>query len=117
MNKPKAGATRTERDSFGPIEVPADHYWGAQTQRALQNFRIGGETMPPELLRALAWVKRAAATVNHDLGMLESRIARAIVEAADEVLADPEAALYTTTPGLDIRAHQQASLYSRLFQS
>jgi len=87
MNKPKAGATRTERDSFGPIEVPADHYWGAQTQRALQNFRIGRETMPPELLRALAWVKRAAATVNHDLGMLESRIARAIVEAADEVLA------------------------------
>ncbi|MDA1132904.1 MAG: class II fumarate hydratase [Proteobacteria bacterium] len=80
-------ATRTELDSFGPIEVPADRLWGAQTQRSLQNFRIGGETMPPELLRALATVKRAAAVVNRDLGVLDAVIAEAIVAAADEVLA------------------------------
>ena len=82
-----ADATRTEHDSFGPIEVPADRLWGAQTQRSLQNFRIGGETMPRELLRALATVKRAAAVVNRDLGVLDGAIADAIAAAADEVLA------------------------------
>ena len=60
--------TRTETDTFGPIEVPADRYWGAQTQRSLQNFRIGGERMPPPLVRALGLVKQAAARVNKDLG-------------------------------------------------
>ena len=78
--------TRTEHDSFGPIEVPAEHYWGAQTQRSLQNFRIGGERMPPELIRALALVKGAAVVANRDLGVLEERIATAILKAADEVL-------------------------------
>ena len=79
-------ATRTETDSFGPIEVPADRYWGAQTQRSVENFRIGGERMPVPLVHALALVKQAAALVNRDLGLLEPRLADAIAEAASEVV-------------------------------
>src|SRR5690554_720252 len=79
--------TRTENDTFGPIEVPADKLWGAQTQRSLQNFRIGGERMPRPLIRALAAVKRAAAVTNLKLGLLDARLAEAIVSAADDVLA------------------------------
>jgi fumarate hydratase class II len=78
--------TRTETDSFGPIDVPADKYWGAQTQRSLQNFRIGAERMPQPLIRALGIVKRAAADVNRTLGLLDSKRANAIVKAADEVI-------------------------------
>ena len=78
--------TRIETDTFGPIEVPADKYWGAQTQRSLQNFRIGEERMPLPLLRALAIVKRAAAEVNQSLGLLDRKRARAIVQAAQEVI-------------------------------
>jgi fumarate hydratase, class II len=77
---------RVETDTFGPIEVPADRYWGAQTQRSLQNFRIGSETMPDPLVRALGIVKRAAAQVNRDLGMLEPRVADTIMRAAQEVI-------------------------------
>ena len=62
------GPTRTESDSFGPIEVPADRYWGAQTQRSLQNFRIGGERMPLPLIHALGFQKKAAAIANMALG-------------------------------------------------
>src|SRR6186997_2040182 len=80
-------ATRTETDTFGPIEVPADRLWGAQTQRSLENFRIGGERMPVPLIRALGVVKRAAAVTNQELGLLEPRLAEAIVAAADEVIA------------------------------
>ncbi len=79
--------TRTESDTFGPIEVPADKLWGAQTQRSLQNFRIGGERMPQPLIRALATVKRAAAVTNLKLGLLDAGLAEAIVSAADDVLA------------------------------
>jgi fumarate hydratase, class II len=79
--------TRTERDSLGEIEVPAGCLWGAQTQRSLQNFRISGERMPAELLRALALVKRACAAVNVELGMLDADKGRAVIEAADEVIA------------------------------
>lgn len=79
--------TRTEADTFGPIEVPADKLWGAQTQRSLQNFRIGGERLPRPLIRALATVKRAAAVTNLKLGLLDARLAEAIVSAADDVLA------------------------------
>ena len=61
-------ATRTERDSFGPIDVPAERLWGAQTQRSLQNFDISGERQPAEIIHALALVKRASATVNPALG-------------------------------------------------
>ncbi len=78
-------ATRTETDGFGPIEVPADRLWGAQTQRSLVNFRIGGERMRSPLIRALALVKRAAASVNRDLGALDPAIADAVVAAATEV--------------------------------
>src|SRR6266851_6292020 len=78
--------TRTERDTFGPIAVEADRYWGAQTERSRQNFRIGTERMPVELVHALGIVKRAAAEVNHDLGLLDRRRMRAIVQAADEVI-------------------------------
>jgi fumarate hydratase class II len=81
----KAGA-RIETDSFGPIEVAADRYWGAQTQRSIENFRIGTERMPRPLIRALAIVKRAAAEVNHSLKLLDTRRMRAIVKAAQEVI-------------------------------
>ena len=80
-------SVRMERDTFGEIAVPADRLWGAQTQRSLQNFRISTEKQSPELIRALATVKRAAATVNAALGQLAADKARAIEQAADEVLA------------------------------
>src|SRR5437588_2375605 len=80
-------ATRIEKDTFGPIEVPADRLWGAQTQRSLTNFKIGSEKMPPQLVKALAQVKRAAAQVNLDLKGLDAKKAKAIIEAADEVIA------------------------------
>ncbi len=79
--------TREERDSFGPIGVPADRLWGAQTQRSLQYFAVSTEKMPPELIHALVRVKRAAANVNRDLGTLDAAKAQAIVLACDEVLA------------------------------
>jgi fumarate hydratase class II len=78
--------TRTETDTFGPIEVPADRYWGAQTQRSIENFRIGSERMPRPLIRALGVVKRAAAEVNRSLKLLDARRAGAIVKAAQEVI-------------------------------
>jgi fumarate hydratase class II len=77
---------RIEKDSFGPIEVPAEHLWGAQTQRSLHHFHISTERMAPELIAALAQVKRAAAAVNRSLGKLERDKADAIIQAADEVL-------------------------------
>jgi len=78
--------TRSETDSFGPIEVPADRYWGAQTQRSLENFRIGTERIPLPVIHALALIKRAAAEVNHKLDLLDTRRTRAIVKAAHEVI-------------------------------
>ena len=78
--------TRTETDSFGPIEVPADRYWGAQTERSRHNFRIGEERMPRPLITALAIVKRAAAQANRELGTLDARRAKAIIEAAQEII-------------------------------
>jgi fumarate hydratase class II len=78
---------RDERDTMGSVQVPAHALWGAQTQRSLQNFRISGERMPPALLHALALVKRAAAAVNRDLGVLDDGRATAIIQAADEVAA------------------------------
>ncbi|MGK3127821.1 class II fumarate hydratase [Pantoea sp. C8B4] len=81
-------ANRIEKDSMGPIEVPADKLWGAQTQRSLEHFRISTEKMPVALVHALAMTKRAAAQVNRDLGLLPAERAEAILKAADEVLAD-----------------------------
>ena len=77
--------SRTETDSFGPLEVPADKYWGAQTQRSLGNFKIGGETMPEPMIRALGIVKMAAAKANMSLDNLEGDIGQALVSAAKEV--------------------------------
>ncbi|MGH6719891.1 MAG: class II fumarate hydratase [Alphaproteobacteria bacterium] len=84
MAKTRA-AFRTESDSFGPIQVPADRYWGAQTQRSLHYFRIGDERMPAPLIAAFGEVKHAAAKVNRDLGRLEPAVAKAIMAVADEV--------------------------------
>src|ERR1700720_2077440 len=79
--------TRIETDTLGPIEVPADRYWGAQTERSRRNFRIGTELMPLPVIRALALVKRVAAEVNYELGLLDERRARAIVTAAEEIMS------------------------------
>jgi len=78
--------TRTETDSFGPLEVPADKYWGAQTQRSLGNFKIGGETMPAPLVRALGIIKRAAALSNMELDNLDAKTGEAIATAAQDVI-------------------------------
>jgi fumarate hydratase, class II len=83
---PKSTSTRTETDSFGPIEVPSDRYWGAQTQRSWQNFRIGTDRMPIEIVHALGIVKLAAAETNRELGLLDARRAGAITRAAREVI-------------------------------
>ena len=77
---------RTESDSFGEIQVPADKYWGAQTQRSLGNFKIGGETMPKPLITAFGILKRSAAKVNMDIAGLDKKIGEAIMKAADEVI-------------------------------
>ena len=79
--------TRIEKDTFGDIEVPNDRYYGAQTQRSLQNFRIGGERFPREFIYALGIVKKAAARVNVKLGKLDGKLLPAIEQAADEVIA------------------------------
>ena len=79
-------STRIERDSMGGIEVPADRYWGAQTQRSLENFRIGGERLPRPLIRALGLVKQCAAAVNRELGDLPDDVSEAIRDAAGEVI-------------------------------
>ena len=78
--------TRIEHDTFGPIVVPADNLWGAQTQRSLGNFDISGELMPREIIRALAQIKRSSSIVNHALGLQSETITNAIVAAADEVI-------------------------------
>ena len=82
-----SATTRMERDSMGEIAVPADALWGAQTQRSLEHFAISTERMPEALLMALARIKRAAARVNAELGLLDAPLADAIAQAADEVLA------------------------------
>jgi fumarate hydratase class II len=78
--------TRTETDTFGPIDVPADKYWGAQTQRSLQNFKIGWEKQPKAVIRALGIVKRAAAEANMEMGHLDPKLGEVIVKAAQEVI-------------------------------
>lgn len=77
---------RVESDSFGEIEVPSNHYWGAQTERSIGNFKIGGEVMPPSLIKALAIIKKAAATVNMQIAGLDPKIGNAIIAAANEVI-------------------------------
>ena len=79
-------ATRTETDSFGPLEVPSDKYWGAQTQRSIINFPIGWEKQPVPIIRALGVVKKACAMANKANGDMEAEIADAIIAAASEVI-------------------------------
>jgi fumarate hydratase, class II len=81
-----ADATRSETDSMGPIEVPADRYWGAQTQRSLHHFSIGDERMPASVIRGMAILKKAAALTNQELGLLSDDAAKLIVAAADEII-------------------------------
>ena len=87
MSPTETPATRTESDTFGPIEVPAHRYWGAQTQRSIQNFKIGTEKMPAPLVHALGMVKQAAALVNQDLGALDPKVAQAVAASAAEVVS------------------------------
>ena len=81
-----SASTRTESDSFGPIEVPADRLWGAQTERARHHFGDTSEPMPLALVYAIARVKRAAARVNKDLNLIDPRVAEAIVSGATEII-------------------------------
>ncbi len=111
-------ATRIEKDSMGPIDVPADRLWGAQTQRSLEHFRISIEKMPTELVYALAQTKYAAATVNRDLGLLPTERADAIVKAANEVLADQHSgefplAIWQTGSGTQINMNMNEVLANR----
>jgi len=87
MSPPTMTKTRSETDTFGPIEVASDRYWGAQAQRSLGNFRIGWEKQPLPIVRALGIVKRAAAETNMALGKLDPKLGETIVAAADEVIA------------------------------
>src|SRR4051794_30480963 len=110
--------TRIEKDTFGPVEVPADRLWGAQTQRSLTNFRISTEKMPPALIKALAQVKRAAAQVNLDLKVLDAKKGKAIIEAADEVIAgkhEPEfpLAVWQTGSGTQTNMNMNEVLANR----
>jgi fumarate hydratase class II len=86
MSDTRQKSTRTESDTFGPIEVDASKYWGAQAQRSLGNFKIGWETQPAPIVRALGIVKRAAAETNMDLGKMDAKLGKVIVEAAQEVI-------------------------------
>jgi fumarate hydratase class II len=86
MSQPIMSQTRTETDTFGPIEVASDRYWGAQAQRSLGNFKIGWEKQPLPIVRALGIVKRAAAETNMALGKLDPTIGNTIVAAANEVI-------------------------------
>ncbi len=79
-------ATRTETDTFGPIEVASDRYWGAQAQRSLGNFKIGWEKQPTSVIRALGIVKQAAARANMALGGLDAKLGDTIIKAAQEVI-------------------------------
>jgi fumarate hydratase class II len=97
-----ATGKRAESDSMGTIEVPAEHYWGAQTQRSLIHFSIGDDHMPKAVYHAYGYVKKAAALVNADAGRLDRELADAIVVAADEVIAgtlDSEFPLYVWQTG------------------
>ena len=86
MSAPSTSATRIEKDSLGDVPVPADHLWGAQTERSRQNFRIGNEKMPPALIEAFAILKLCAARANGELGVLKPELAHAIEQAATEVI-------------------------------
>ena len=102
-------ATRTETDSFGPLEVPADKYWGAQTQRSIMNFPIGWERQPKPIIRALGVIKKAAALVNKAQGDMDAEIADAIVAAqAPQLLRKPQRLLRTLLAALFFSVFMQS---------
>jgi len=106
------GATRTETDSMGPIEVPADRYWGAQTQRSLHHFSIGGDRMPRPVVRGMGILKKAAALTNRDLGKMDAAQAELIVKAADEVIdgrLDDEFPLFVWQTGSGTQTNMNAN--------
>jgi fumarate hydratase, class II len=100
-------ATRTETDSFGPLEVPADKYWGAQTQRSIRNFPIGWERQPVAIVRALGVIKRACATVNMAQGDLDATLGDAIVAAAQEVIDGRSTTTSRSSSGRRARARSR----------
>ena len=99
--------TRIESDSMGKIEVPANVYWGAQTERSLHHFDIGEDRMPPELIRAFAVLKKAAALVNFDLGKLAHDKMELIVRAADEVIAGKHKTSFRCASGRRVLARRR----------
>src|ERR1700681_3670152 len=101
--------TRTETDSFGPIDVAADRYWGAQTERSRQNFRIGQDRMPMAIIRALGIVKLAAAQTNRELGLIDQRRARAIIGAAREVIDGKRGAKSPVHPNDHVNMSQSSN--------
>ncbi len=108
----KENKTRRETDSMGAIEVPAEHYWGAQTQRSLHHFNIGKDRMPIEVVRAFGILKKAAALANKELGLMDSILADAIVKAADEVIQgklDPEFPLFVWQTGSGTQTNMNAN--------
>src|SRR5437879_3215539 len=106
-------STRTESDSFGPIEVPADAYWGAQTERSIGNFPFGErEQMPLEIVHALGFVKQAAARVNARIGGLDPKIAEVIQQSAGEVARgdlDSQYTLVIWQTGFDTQSKEIAN--------
>ncbi len=107
-----SGKTRTETDSMGAIEVPAERYWGAQTQRSLHHFSIGDDRMPLEVIRAFGTLKKAAALTNQELGELEPKLAELIAKAAEEVLEgklDQEFPLYVWQTGSGTQSNMNAN--------
>src|ERR1043166_249001 len=104
--------TRTETDSMGSIEVAADHYWGAQTERSLHHFHIGDDRMPREMIRALGILKKAAALVNEELGKLSPEKAKLIAQACDEVIEgalDDHFPLYVWQTGSGTQSNMNAN--------
>src|SRR5260370_11680405 len=107
-----AAGKRKESDSMGEIEVPANHYWGAQTQRHLIHFSIGDAHMPKQVYHAYGYVKKAAALVNPAAGRLEQWRADAIVNVCDEVIAgdlDPEVHLFDSLPSSQHQPHHNTT--------
>ena len=97
---------RIETDTMGEMQVPADRYYGCQTARSLENFKIGEERMPRELIRGLGILKKAAAQANRDLGLMDDRICGAIEDAADEVIAGKLMITFRWLSGRPVPAHR-----------
>lgn len=98
---------RIEKDTMGEVAVPAEAYWGAQTQRSRDNFKIGGETLPAPMIHAMALVKKAAAITNAELGRLDEARKNLIVQAADEVIAGGLADQFRWWCGKPVRARSR----------